>query len=132
MHRSFFRPFVADPACASSDPGHHVDVGRFFMAVVKSSVTVPVRAEVRDGLVRLDSDGWSAELWNHRPEYVDEALRGTRGVAEWAPEWQVLLVPGASLADERTVFTLADRDECTECVVDGALSPAGLRCFRGY
>jgi hypothetical protein len=32
-----------------------------------------------------------------------------------APEWQVLLVPRASLADERTVFTLADRR--TECAV---------------
>lgn len=132
MRKSFFRPFIADPACASSDPGHHVDVGRFFMAVVKSSVTIPVRAEVRDGLVRLDWDGRSTELWNHRPEYVDEALRGTRGVAEWAPEWQMLLVPEASLADERTVFTLADPYECTECVVDGALSPVGPRCLRRH
>ena len=107
MRKYFFRPFIADPACASSDPGHHVDVGRYFMAVVKSSVTVPVRAEVLDGVVRLDWDGQSTELWNHRPDDVDVALRGTNGVAEWAPEWQVLLVPRASLADERTVFTLA-------------------------
>jgi hypothetical protein len=130
MRKSFFRPFIADPACASSDPGHHVAVGRFFMAVVKSSVTIPVHAEVRDGLVRLDWDGGSTELWNHRPEYVDEALRGTRCVAEWAPEWQVLLVPGASLADERTVFTLADPDEHTDCVAE--LSLAGPGYFRCY
>jgi hypothetical protein len=52
---------------------------------------------------------------------VDLALRGTHGVAEWAPEWQVLLVPGVSLADERSVFTLADPAERTECVADRQL-----------
>jgi hypothetical protein len=77
MRKSFFRPFIADPVCASSGPGHHVDVGL--------------------------------------------ALRGTHGVAEWAPEWQVLLVPGASLADERSVFTLAYPAERTECAVDRQL-----------
>ena len=119
MRKHFFRPFIADPVCASSDPGHHVDVGRYFMAVVKSSVSIPVTSRsTDDGFVRLDWDGQSAELWNHRPDDVDVALRGTNGVAEWAPEWQVLLVPRASLADERTVFTLADPDECTECVAD--------------
>jgi hypothetical protein len=133
MRKHFFRPFIADPVCASSDPGHHVDVGRYFMAVVKSSVAVPVRACVRDdGLVRLDWDRQSTELWNHRPDEVDLALRGTRGVADWAPEWQVLLVPRASLADERSVFTLAYPDEHTECVVDGALSRAAPRCFPRY
>ena len=130
MRKYSFRPFIADPVCASSDPGHHVDVGRYFMAVVKSSVTVPVRAEVRDGVVRLDWDRQSAELWNHRPDDVDVALRGTNGVAEWAPEWQVLLVPRASLADERTVFTLAGPDERTECVADVAFSPAAPRWIR--
>jgi hypothetical protein len=130
MRKYFFRPFIADPVCASSDPGHHVDVGRYFMAVVKSSVTIPVHAEIRDGLVRLDWDLQSTELWNHRPDDVDLALRGTRGVAEWAPEWQVLLVPGASLADERTVFTLAHPDERTECAAE--LSLAAPRCFRRY
>ena len=130
MRKHFFRPFIADPACASSDPGHHVDVGRFFMAVVKSSVTVPVRGEVRDGLVRLEWDGQSTELWNHRPEDVEEALRGTHGDAEWAPEWQVLLVPRAALADERTVFTLAEPDGHTECVAE--LSPARPRCLRSF
>jgi hypothetical protein len=128
MRKHFFRPFIADPMCASSDPGHHVDVGRYFMAVVKSSVTIPVRAEVDDGLVRLDWDGQFTELWNHRPDDVDLALRGTRGAAEWAPEWQVLLVPGASLADENTVFTLADPDEHTECAAE--LSLAGPRWIR--
>jgi hypothetical protein len=47
--------------------------------------------------------------------------RSTNGIAEWAPEWQVLLVPGASLADERTVFTLAYPAEHTECTTDSAL-----------
>jgi hypothetical protein len=130
MRKHFFRPFIADPVCASSDPGHHVDVGRYFMAVVKSSVTIPVRADVSDGLVRLDWDRQSTELWNHRPDDVDRALRGTDGDAEWAPEWQVLLVPRASLADERTVFTLASPDEHTECVTE--LSPVEPRCFRRY
>jgi hypothetical protein len=130
MRKHFFRPFIADPVCASSDPGHHVDVGRYFMAVVKSSVTIPVRAEVNDGLVRLDWDRQSTELWNHRPDDVDLALRGTHGVAEWAPEWRVLLVPRASLADEHTVFTLAYPDELTECVTE--LSPVAPRCFRRY
>jgi hypothetical protein len=130
MRKHFFRPFIADPVCASSDPGHHVDVGRYFMAVVKSSVTIPVRAEVSDGLVRLDWDRQSTELWNHRPDDVDLALRGTHGVAEWAPEWQVLLVPRASLADEHTVFTLGYPDELTEC--DTELSPVAPRCFRRY
>lgn len=104
MHKYFFRPFIADPVCASSNPGHHVDVGRYFMAVVKSSVMIPVRAEV---------------LWNHRPHDVDVALRSTRGVAEWTPEWQVLLVPRACLAGQHT-----------EC--DAALSLAAPRCFRRY
>jgi hypothetical protein len=128
MRKHFFRPFIADPVCASSDPGHHVDVGRYFMAVAKSAVTVPVRAVVRNGLVRLDWDGQCAELWNHRPDAVDIALRGTNGVAEWAPEWQVLLVPRASLADEHTIFTLADHDERTECAVEFSL--AGPRWIR--
>jgi len=130
MRKYFFRPFIADPVCASSDPGHHVDVGRYFMAVVKSSVTVPVKGVVRDGLVRLNWEGQSTEFWNHRPDNVDIALRGTNGVAEWAPEWQVLLVPRASLADERTVFTLAGPDERTECVADVAFSPAAPRWIR--
>jgi hypothetical protein len=121
MRKHFFRAFIADPVCASSGPGHHVDVGRYFMAVVKSSVTLPVRAEVSDGLIRLEWDGQSTELWNHRPDDVDAALRSTDGVAEWAPEWQLLLVPGAVLADERTVFTLAYPDERTECTTDSAL-----------
>jgi hypothetical protein len=122
MRKHFFRAFIADPVCASSSPGHHVDIGRYFMAVVKTSVTIPVRAEVRaDGIVRLDWDGQSAELWNHRPDDVDAALRSTNGVAEWAPEWQVLFAPGASLADERTVFTLAHPDACAECTTDSAL-----------
>jgi hypothetical protein len=30
-------------------------------------------------------------------------------------------VPGAALADERTVFTLAYLDECAECTTDLAL-----------
>ena len=128
MRKHFFRPFIADPVCASSDPGHHVDVGRFFMAVTKSAVTVPVRAAVWDGLVRLDWGGQYAELWNHRPDDVDIALRGTDGVAEWAPEWQVLLVPQASLADEHTIFTLADHDERTQCAVEFSL--AGPRWIR--
>ena len=130
MRKHFFRSFIADPVCASSDPGHHVDIGRYFMAVVKSSVTIPVRAAVCDGFVRLDWDGRCAELWNHRLDDVDFALRGTDGVAEWAPEWQVLLVPGASLADERTVFTLAEPGEYTECVTE--LSLAGPGYFRCY
>ncbi|PXX01407.1 hypothetical protein [Mycolicibacterium moriokaense] len=122
MRKHFFRPFIADPLCASSGPGHHVDVGRYFMAVVKSSVAIPVTAVVRDdGVVRLDWGSQTAELWNHRPDDVDVALRGTNGVAEWAPEWQVLLVPGASLADERTVFTLAYPGKHTECTTDSAL-----------
>jgi hypothetical protein len=92
------------------------------MAVVKSSVSIPVQAVVDDdGFVRLDWDGQSAKLWNHRPDDVDYALRGTHGVAEWAPEWQVLLVPEKSLADERTVFTLAHPEERTECATDSAL-----------
>ena len=133
MRKHFFRPFIADPACASSDPGHHVDVGRYFMAVVKSAVAIPVTAVVRDdGFVRLDWDGQSTELWNHRTDDVDYALRTTGGVAEWAPEWQVLLVPGASLADERTVFTLAHPNDHTECVADFALSLAGPRWLRRY
>ena len=89
-----------------------------------------------DGFVRLDANGEYAELWNHRPDDVDLALRGTHGVAEWAPEWQVLLVPGAYLADERNVFTLADPAERTECVADRqlryCLSPAGPRWIRRY
>jgi hypothetical protein len=95
MRKYFYRAFIADPVCASSDAGHHVDVGRYFMAVARSAVTVPVRALVGDELIRLDWDGQSAELWNHRPYDVAEALRTTNGVAEWAPEWQVLLVPRA-------------------------------------
>jgi hypothetical protein len=129
MRKSFFRSFIADPVCASSDPGHHVDIGRYFMAVVKSSVTVPVRAKVSDGLVCLDGADNCTELWNHRPDDVDHALRTTNGVAEWAPEWQVLLVPGASLAVERTVFTLAEPDECTDCE---AVSPVRPRYSRRY
>ena len=122
MRRSFFRAFIADPVCASSGPGHHVDIGRYFMSVVKSSVAIPVQAEVRDdGCVRLDWDGQAAELWHHRPDDVDAALRSTYGVAEWAPEWQVLFAPGASLADERTAFTLAYQDQRTECTTDSAL-----------
>lgn len=128
MRRSFFRAFIADPVCASSESGHHVDIGRYFMAVVKSSLTIPVRAEVCDGLVRLDWDGRSTKLWNHRLEDVRVALCGTDGAAEWAPEWQVLLAPTATLADERSVFTLAYPDEHTQCVTE--LSPAGLGCFR--
>jgi hypothetical protein len=122
MRKHFFRAFIADPVCASSGPGHHVDIGRYFMAVVKSSVAIPVSAVVRDdGVVRLDWGSQTAELWHHRPDDVDVALRGTNGVAEWAPEWQVLLVPGASLADERTVFTLAYPDDLSECTTDSAL-----------
>jgi hypothetical protein len=122
MRKHFFRQFIADPVCASSGPGHHVDIGRYFMAVVKSSLAIPVTAAVHvDGFIRLDWDGQSIELWNHHPDDVDAALRGTQGVAEWAPEWQVLFVPGASLADERTVFTLAYPDECTECTTESAL-----------
>ena len=128
MRKYFFRQFIADPVCASSDAGHHVDVGRYFMAVAKSAVTVPVRALVGDELIRLDWDGQSTELWNHRPDDVAHALRTTNGVAEWAPEWQVLLVPRASLADERSVFTLAHFDERTECATE--LSPVGRRWIR--
>ena len=117
MRKFFFRHFIADPVCALSDPGHHVDIGRYFMAVVKSSVAVRVTAVVGDdGLVRLDWNDGSARLWHHRPADLEFALRGTAGRAEWAPEWQVLLVPGAALADEPTVFTLATPDQHSECI----------------
>ena len=125
MRKHFFRAFIADPVCASADPGHHVDIGRYFMAVAKSAVTFPVNAHVCDGLVHLDSD---EVLWHHRPDDVAHALRSTDGHAEWAPEWQVLLVPRASLADERSVFTLAHFDERTECATE--LSPVGRRWIR--
>ncbi len=128
MRKHFFRPFIADPECASSEPGHHVDVGRYFMAVAKSAITVPVRALVSDELIRLDWGGQSAELWNHRPDDVAHALRTTDGVAEWAPEWQVLLVPRALLADERSVFTLVHPHERNECAID--LSLVGPRWIR--
>ena len=124
MRKHFFRAFIADPVCASADPGHHVDIGRYFMAVAKSAVTIPVTARVCDGLVHLDT---GEILWNHRCEDVSHALRSTDGRAEWAPEWQVLLVPGADLADERTVFTLAD--ERTGCA---ALSPVAPGCFHRF
>ncbi|OBF33006.1 hypothetical protein A5724_20495 [Mycobacterium sp. ACS1612] len=126
MRKHFFRSFVADPVCASSDPGHHIDVGRYFMAVAKSAVTIPVKAHVRDGLVRLNT---AETLWHHRPDDVSYALASTDGHAEWAPEWQVLLVPGAALADERTVFTLAHPDEYTDCAAELSLvRPGWHRC----
>jgi hypothetical protein len=128
MRKHFFRPFIADPACASPEPGHHVDVGRYFMAVAKSAITVPVRALVGDELIHLDWGGQSTELWNHRLDDVAQALRTTDGVAEWAPEWQVLMVPRALLADERSVFTLADPYERNECATD--LSLVGPRWIR--
>jgi len=124
MRKHFFRAFIADPVCASADPGHHVDIGRYFMAVAKSAVAFPVSAHISDGLVHLDT---GEILWHHRPDDVAHALRTGDGHAEWAPEWQVLLVPGAVFADERTVFTLAS--ERTECE---ALSPAAPRCFPSY
>ena len=124
MHRHFFRSFVADPLCASSDAGHHVDIGRYFMAVAKSAVTIPVKAHVSRGLIHLDT---GQALWHHRTDDDAHALKTTDGQAEWAPEWQVLLVPGAALADERTVFTLADPDECSAC---SAVSPVGPRWIR--
>src|SRR3977135_3468811 len=104
MRKHFFRAFIADPVCVSPGPGHHVDIGRYFMAVVTASVSIPVPAVVRDdGIVRLDWGSQTAELWNHRPDDVDAALRSTNGVAEWAPEWQGLLGAGASPAPGRTV-----------------------------
>ena len=128
MRKYFFRPFIADPVCASAEAGHHIDVGRYFMAVVKSAVTIPVRARVGDEFVRLDWGGQSVELWNHRLDDVAQALRTTNGIAEWAPEWQVLLAPTASLADERSVFTLAHPHERTECATE--LSLVGPRWIR--
>jgi hypothetical protein len=127
MRKHFFRAFIADPVCASSDCGHHVDVGRYFMAVVKSAVTVPVKAHVCDGLVHLDT---GETLWHHRTDDVAYALRANDDKAEWAPEWQVLMVPGAALADERSVFTLADLDDHTECATE--LSPVEPYCFPRY
>jgi len=126
MRKSFFRAFITDPVCALSDPGHHIDIGRYFMAVAKSAVTIPVKAYVCDGLVHFDT---GETLWHHRTDDVAHALKTTDGQAEWAPEWQVLLVPGASLADERTVFTLADPDECTDCDVVSPVAPGYFRRF---
>jgi len=124
MRKHFFRAFVADPVCASSDPGHHIDIGRYFMAVAKSAVTIPVRAHVCGGLVYLDT---GETLWHHRTDDVAYALKTTDGQAEWAPEWQVLLVPEATLADERTVFTLADPDECADCEAVSPVRPCWPR-----
>ena len=128
MRKHFFRPFIADPVCASPEPGHHVDVGRYFMAVAKTAITVPVRALVGDELIHLDWGGQSTELWNHRLDDVAQALRTTDGVAEWAPEWQLLMVPRALLADERSVFTLAHPHERNKCATD--LSLVGPRWIR--
>ncbi|WP_101948087.1 hypothetical protein [Mycobacterium sp. 3519A] len=126
MRKHFFRSFVADPLCASSDAGHHIDIGRYFMAVARSAVTIPVTAQVRGGLVHLDT---AEILWHHRPDDVAYALASTDGRAEWSPEWQVLLVPGAALADERTTFTLAHPDECTDCAAEVSLvGPGWRRC----
>src|SRR6476661_2862908 len=121
MRKHFFRPFIADPVCASPDPGHHVDVGRYFMAVVKSSVTIPVRAEVRDGFVGLDWGEGSAELWNHRPDDVAVALQGNNGVAEWAPEWRVLIVTVLETPLTLTWLSL-------HAIVLFSLTPATLIC----
>lgn len=124
MSKHFFRAFIADPVCASADPGHHVNIGRYFLAVAKSALTVPVTAHVCDGIVHLDTED---VLWHHRPDDIAHALSATNGAAEWAPEWQVLFVPGAEFADERTVFTLAD--EATDCE---ALSPVAPGFLRRY
>ena len=101
MRKHFFRPFIADPVCASSDPGHHVDVGRYFMAVVKSSVTIPVRAEVRDGFVGLDWGRAPPNFGTTAPTMWPLRSQGNNGVAEWAPEWQSATRAG-SLARRRT------------------------------
>jgi hypothetical protein len=38
---------------------------------------------------------------------VEAALLRSGGVAEWRPEWHVLVVPPAVLANARNVFNLA-------------------------
>ena len=129
MRKYFFRPFIADPACASSDPGHHVDVGRYFMAVAKSSVTVPVRAQVGDELIRLDWDGQSTELWNHRPD--DVALRATQHQRCRRVGARMAGASGAESIARRRTHRVHARlsDERTECVTE-SFSPVGPRWIR--
>ena len=49
-------------------------------------------------------------------------LRRSSGVSEWRPQWHLLIVPPAVLANERNMFNPAAPDEKTECFV-GPFAP---------
>jgi len=124
MRKYYFRPSFGDPQCGSFRPGHQLVAGQCFTSVLKPTVVFAVTAAMQgDGVVRLEWDGESLERWNHRPEIVEAALLRSGGVAEWRPEWHVLIVPPAVLANERNVFNLAALDERTECFT-GSSAPA--------
>jgi len=95
--------------------GHHVDIGRYSWRR-QSSVAIPVTAVVRDAgsSARL---GQSAADCGTTPDAVDAALRAPTAWPSGRRMAGAASCREASLADERTVFTLAISDECTDSLL---------------
>lgn len=116
MSDNVFDLHGADPRCTSYHPGHQVHWIQYFKSV-RSSLVIPVVPLVHgDGLVRFDWDGTPLEHWNHDAALIDAALRRSAGIAQWKPQWHVLVVPTGAVSGAGNVFNLAAPDQLTECI----------------
>jgi hypothetical protein len=106
-----------DKQCSSYGGGHWVHWLQHKLSVREPAPAIPVRAAVDDrGVILVEGDGLSLEMWNHRPALVRAALRRSTGVARWKPHWHLLVVPTGDPVDgAANVFDLVAGGRRHEC-----------------
>ncbi|MFZ2529812.1 MAG: hypothetical protein WAX14_19495 [Rhodococcus sp. (in: high G+C Gram-positive bacteria)] len=104
----------ATSTCSSHHDGHHIHHIRARHGLADRDLAVHVLVEVADGAVTLSWDGRRSEFRHHDVGAIAEALELGGDIGEWLPRWRVLVLPGVE-PDRRTVFTLCDPGNWTEC-----------------
>ena len=106
-----------DAQCDFRGSGHQIFHVQFNVSMRNPGPVIAVTASVDDdGLVRLEGDGQSLVMWNHRPDVLRAALDGFGGRADWKPRWRILAVPMVSrIGSAQTVFSLAPSEQRTKC-----------------
>jgi hypothetical protein len=123
----------ADKQCSSYGGGHWVHWIQHKLSVREPGAAIPVSAAVDDrGVILVEGDGLSLEMWNHRPALVRAALLRSTGVAQWKPHWRLLGVPTSDLVNgAANVFDLITHRRGHECRLTGTTNPDHLVASTG-
>lgn len=117
-----------DNRCHTYGAGHWVHWIQYKLSVRRPGPIIPVIASVADdGALLLQGDGLLLQCWNHRPELVRAALLRCVGIAQWKPDFHLLVVPTGDLVDGASnVFSLGGIKEKRKCRVIHVTNPDHL------